>query len=130
MIESTINTIPLPSICYSFFLLFFSSSITLFTAYHNFIIFTAYHNFCSNALGTIPNLIGYFLTQNLTDLDQIYSVYLKGPNPNFVESACVGLTVQVYTDLIESRNLPSMPVIKDVTINGDFNRERTLPPLP
>ena len=41
-----------------------------------------------------------------------------------------GFDVQVYTDLIESRNLPSMPVIKDVTINGDFNRERTLPPLP
>ena len=89
-----LNQLLIPYLCllsviFSFFF-FFSSSITLFTAYHNFIIFTAYHNFCSNALGTIPNLIGNCLTQNLTDLDQIYSVYLKGPNPNFVESACVG----------------------------------------
>ena len=107
------------SVIFSFFL-FFSSFITLFIAYHNF---------CSDTLDIIPNLTGG-VTQNLTDLDQIYSVYLKGPNPNFVESACVGLTVQVYTDLTESRNLPSMPVIKDVIINGGFNRERTLPLLP
>ena len=114
-----ISYLCLLSVIFSFFL-FFSSFITLFIAYHNF---------CSDTLDIIPNLTGG-VTQNLTDLDQIYSVYLKGPNPNFVESACVGLTVQVYTDLTESRNLPSMPVIKDVTINGGFSRECTPPLLP
>jgi len=62
--------------------------------------------------------LSHTLLLNFGYIEDIPLEELKGSNPNFVESACVGLSVQVYTDLIEYRNLPSMPVIKDVTING------------